>query len=191
MSAGKAGSKVRRCELMKRFFCLLCLVLMAATACVATGPKEVLYSVQLPDQWRRVDTDELFMMTKDGPSTQYILVQQRSIEEPFTHTKRMFNKSMLPQEAAEVVLDEIASDRAVLNFNVVENRPAKLNRYDGFKVIFTYRTENGLGYKTIYYGFLKDNWFFSVRYNVSVNHESTQNLEAFQKVLNSFELEGA
>ena len=164
---------------------------MAATACVATGPKDALYSVKLPDQWRRVDTDELFMMTKDGPSTQYILVQQRSIEEPFTHTKRMFNKRMLPQEASEVVLDEIASDRAVLNFHVVENRPAKLNRYDGFKVIFTYRTENGSEYKTIYYGFLKDDWFFSVRYNVSVNHESPQNLEAFQKVLNSFKLEGA
>ena len=175
---------------MKRFFYLLCLLLMAATACVATGPKDVLYSVKLPDQWRMVETDD-FMLTKDGPLTQYILVQQRSIEEPFTHTKRMFNKGMLPEEAAEVVLDEIASDRAVLNFHVIENTPAKLSRYEGFKVIFTYQTENGAGYKTIYYGFLKDNWFFSVRYNVSVNRESPQNLEAFQKVLDSFKLQGA
>ena len=175
---------------MKRFMCLLCLLLIAATACVATGSKDVLYSVNLPNQWRTVDNEDL-IMTKDGPYNQYILVQQRSIEEPFTHTKRMFNKGMLPQEAAEVVLDEIASDRAVLNFHVIENTPAKLIRYEGFKVIFTYQTENGSGYKTIYYGFLKDNWFFSVRYNVSVNHESPQNLEAFQKVLDSFKLEGA
>ena len=139
---------------------------------------------------RKVDTDAL-MLTKDGPFNQYILVQQRSIEKPFNHTKRMLNKGMLPQEAAEVVLDEIASDRAVLNFQVIENAPAKLSRYEGFKVTFTYRTENGSGYKTIYYGFLKDNWFFSVRYNVSENHESPQNLEAFQKVLDSFKLQGA
>ena len=175
---------------MKRFFYLLGLLLMAATACVSTGQQDVLYSVKLPDEWRKVDSDEL-MLTKDGPFNQYILVQQRSIEKPFIHTKRMLNKGMLPQEAAEVVLDEIASDRAVLNFEVIENTPAKLNRYDGFKVVFTYRTENGMGFKTIYYGFLKDNWFFNVRYNVSVNHESAQNLEAFQKVLKSFKLQGA
>ena len=178
---------------MKRFFCILLIAATAyaATSCVASGPKDVLYSVKLPDQWRMVETDDLFMLTKDGPSNQYILVQQRSIEEPFTHTKRMFTKNMLPQEAAEVVIDEIASDRSVLNFHVTENTPAKLSRYEGFKVIFTYRTENGLGYKTIYHGFLKDNWFFSVRYNVSLNHESPQNLEAFQKVLDSFKLKGA
>ena len=176
---------------MKRYFYLLCLLLMGTTACVATRPNDLLYSVNLPDQWRMVDSDDLFMLTKDGPSNQYILVQQRSIEEPFTHTKRMFNKAMLPQEAAEVVLDEIASDRSVLNFHVIENTPAKLSRYEGFKVIFTYRTENGSAYKTIYYGFLKDHWFFSVRYNVSLNHESPQNLEAFQKVLDSFKLKGA
>lgn len=185
----------KECESMKKFFWFL---LIAASACVPgtrTGGfqdhQAVNYIVELPEQWRKVNSGRHFMMTKDGPFNQYILIQQRHLEEPFSHTRRTFNKGMLPQEAAEVVLDEIASDRSVLNFHVIENTPAKLSRYDGFRIIFTYKTKKGLGFKTIYHGILKGDWYYSIRYNVSENHDSLKDMETFEKVLNSFRIEGA
>ncbi len=176
----------------------LWLLLMITTACApgmrAGGFHEhqsVNYSIERPEQWEEVNSRRHFMMTKDGPFKQYILIQQRHVEEPFRHTKRTFDRGMLPQEAAEVVLDEIASDRSVLNFRVIENIPAKLSLYDGFKVVFTYRTSKGLGFKTIYQGLLKGDWFYSIRYNVSETHDSPKEFETFEKVLNSFKIEEA
>jgi hypothetical protein len=171
---------------------------MIMTACApgmgaggSSGHQSVNYSIALPNQWFEVSASRHFMMTKDGVFSQYILIQQRHVEEPFKHTKRTFDRQMLPQEAAQVVLDEIASDRSVLNFQVIENKPARLNRYDGFRVIFTYKTSKGSEYKTIYYGFLKGDWFYSVRYNVSNRYDTREGIVDFETVLNSFRIKGA
>ena len=173
-------------------------LLLITTACApgmgAGGPngrQSVNYSIALPDQWFEVSASRHFMITKDGVFSQYILIQQRHVEEPFKHTKRIFDRQMLPQEAAQVVLDEIASDRSVLNLKVIENKPARLNRYDGFRVIFTYKTSKGSEFKTIYYGFLKGDWFYSVRYNVSDRYDTREGYEDFEVVLDSFRIKGA
>jgi hypothetical protein len=176
----------------------LWLLLMITTACApgmgtggSGGHQSVNYSIVRPDQWFEVSASKHYMMTKDGVFSQYILIQQRHVEEPFKHTKRTFDRQMLPQEAAQVVLDEIASDRSVLNFKVIENKPAKLNHHDGFKVVFTYRTSKGSEYKTIYYGILKGDWFYSVRYNVSDRYDTREGYEDFEMVLDSFRIEDA
>ena len=95
---------------------------------------------------------------------------------------------MLPQETAEVILDEITSDRAVLNFQIVENFPAAVNGYDGFKLVFTYKTINGSKFKTLYYGFLQGDWFYSLRYNAADNRYSDKDVETFRRVLESFKI---
>ena len=174
------------------------LLLMIMTACApgmgAGGfheHKSVNYSIEFPEQWVEINAGRHFMMTKDGPFNRYILIQQRHVEEPFRHTKRTFDRQMLPQEAAQVVLDEIASDRSVLNFKVIENQPTRLNRYDGFRVVFTYKTSKGSEFKTTYYGFLKGDWFYSVRYNVSDRYDTREGFEDFEVVLDSFRIKVA
>jgi len=177
---------------MKKFLWLLVVTTTACAPGIQTGSfydNPVNYRVELPAQWVRVESAKHYMMTKDGPFTQYILIQQRPLDKPFKHTKKVFNKGMLPQEAAEVVLDEIASDRFVMNFHLVENGPAKLGQYDGFRVVFTYKTKKGKAYKTIYHGLLKGDWFYSVRYNVSEKHDSLTAFETFEKVLSNFKIE--
>ena len=96
---------------------------------------------------------------------------------------------MLPQEAASVIIDEIISDRAVLHFKVIENAPTVVNSYDGFKMIFTYRNEEDLAFKTIYYGFLRGAWFYNLRYNAAQGHYSQKDVQAFEKVLESFQID--
>lgn len=177
---------------MKKF---LWVTLLFLAACASVGPpgdtsypSAYNFTVTLPEQWRKLDTRRYLMMTREGPFSQYILVQQRHVNQPFRHTKKMIRKDMLPQEAAQVVLDEILSDRAVLNFQVLENLPATVNGYDGFRILFTYRTSDGLRFKTLYYGLLQGDWFYSLRYNAAEARFSEADVETFRKVLDSFQI---
>jgi hypothetical protein len=175
---------------MKRWASLL---LLLTTACAplhqngdATQAGAQNFSIQMPEQWHELNTPRHLMLTKDGPFSQYILVQQRHLSEPFKHTKRKFRQGMLPQEAAEVVVAEITSDRAVLDFEVIENLPAQVGRFDAFKLVFTYRTTDGLKFKTIYYGVLPGNWYYGIRYNASDKYFTEQDIETFERFINSF-----
>jgi hypothetical protein len=116
---------------------LLWLFLLFTTSCVslnqlgsASETPSYNFTIEYPEQWTKLDTRKYLMITKDGSFSQYILVQQRHVDKPFRHTRRAISKGMLPQELAEVILDEIISDRAVLDFRVIENIPAAVNQYD-------------------------------------------------------------
>ena len=149
------------------------------------------YMVEPPEKWEKLNTSKYSIFTREGAFQQYILIQQRPADKPFKHTKRKFDKGMLPQEAAEVIIDEIISDRAILNFKVIENTPAVVNQYDGFKVVFTYKNKEGLEFKTIYFGFLRGDWFYSLRYNAAENHYSEKDVQTFEKVLKSFQIDAS
>ena len=144
------------------------------------------FSIQIPEQWHKLNTARHVMLTKDGPFSQYILVQQRHLSEPFKHTKRKFHQGMLPQEAAEVIVAEITSDRAVLDFEVLENLPARISRFDAFRLVFSYRTTDGLKFKTVYYGVLPGNWYYGIRYNASDTCFSEKDIEIFERFISRF-----
>ena len=95
---------------------------------------------------------------------------------------------MLPQEAAEVILDDISSYQAILNLEVLENIPAEISGFSGFKLVFTYKNEDGLRTKSIFYGFMKGEWFYSIGYNSAAIHYFEKDLETFKEVLKSFKV---
>ncbi len=175
---------------MKRFLFIL---LIPLTACApwtrVTGPCEGPahhFSVEIPDGWMKFDSDSYMLISRDGPFLQYILVQTRNLETPFVHTKRKLNKSMLPQEAAEVILDDLSLDRAVRNLHILENAPAQIAHQDGFTIIFTYKNGEGLVLKTLYNGFIKGRMFYSIRYTAAERHYFDKDLATFKKVLAGF-----
>lgn len=175
---------------MKRltlFFLLLmtaCASLHQNGSAIQAGAQN--FSIQIPEQWHKLNTPRHVMLTKDGPFSQYILVQQRHLSDPFKHTKRKFYQGMLPQEAADVIMAEITSDRSVLDFEVIENLPARISRFDAFRLVFSYRTTDGLKFKTIYYGVLPGNWYYGIRYNASDKCFSEKDIETFEKFINRF-----
>ena len=178
--------------------CLLLLLLFFITACApwmrGTGlyesPKHS-FTLDIPQKWMRLNIDKYLLISRDGPFLQYVLVQERHIDQPFRHTKKRFQRGMLPQEAAEVILDEISSDQSVFNFSVIENIPATINRYEGFRIVFKYRNKDGLGFKTIYYGVIMGERFYSIRYNAAERYYFEKDLKTFERVLNSFTITGA
>jgi hypothetical protein len=177
---------------MKR---LLFILLIPITACApwtrVTGPFEGPahhFSVDIPDGWMKFDSERYLLISRDGPFLQYILVEDRNLEAPFTHTKRRMNRDMLPQEAAEVILDDLSLDRAVRNLQVLENAPARIAHQDGFKILFTYKNGDGLVLKTLYYGFIKGRMFYSIRYTAAERYYFGKDLGTFKKVLAGFRL---
>lgn len=178
---------------MKKYLCLL--LLLCVTACASfnqqkgsPGPSSNNFAIEFPEKWTKLNIQHYLMFTRSGPFSQYILVQQRYVDKPFDHTKKKINRGMLPQEAAEVIGDEIISDRSILNFQVIENLPARVGGHDGFKMVFTYKTRDGLKFKTLYYGLLQGEWFYSLRLNAAEANYSDIDIETFKTVLKSFKL---
>ena len=177
---------------MKKFLLIFLLIVPAcAPWTIAGGPYKSLshnFYVDIPRGWMMLDTDQYLLISGDGPFLQYVLIQDRHIDKSFRHTKKKISRDMLPQEAAEVVLDEIISDQSVLNLELIENIPTRINQHDGFRVVFTYKNKDGLELKTVYYGFLAGERFYNMRYTAVKRYYFEKDIETFNKVFDSFKL---
>lgn len=176
---------------MKKFVVLISLMFLSACApwIKAGGSFESPthnFFVEIPDGWMRLDTDSYLLISREGPFLQYVLLQDRHLDKPFRHTKKKMKATMLPQEAAQVILDEVASDRSVLDFEVLENVPAKIDRQQGFRILFTYKNRDGLKLRTIYYGCLVGETFYSIRYTAAERYYFSKDIGIFNRILSSF-----
>jgi len=146
------------------------------------------FAVVIPEGWMALDTDEYLMLTKDGPFLQYMLIQERGTDQAFGHTQKKLQPSMLPLEAAGVIVDEIASDRAVINFQILENGPALIDGRQGFKIVFTHQAKDGLTLKTVYYGLIAADSFFSLRFSAPQRYYFDKDIAVFEAVMRTFRL---
>jgi len=98
---------------------------------------------------------------------------------------------MLPEAAAEIVVNEILADSNVRNFSVTENRPARIAGNSGFRLAFIYTDADGFVFKTLYYGFIKGDTFYNIRYGATEEEYFQKDLKTFEKVFESFNLVAA
>jgi hypothetical protein len=95
---------------------------------------------------------------------------------------------MLPEEAAEIVVNEIIADSNIRNFSLLENIPARIAGNSGFRLTFVYTDADGFVFKTLYYGFINGNTFYNLRYGATQEEYFQKDLKTFEKVFNSFKL---
>jgi len=146
------------------------------------------FSVNIPDGWWKPEYTSKYLLTKDGPFLQYVLIQQRPLNKPFRNTKKKIKMGMLPQEAAGIIIDELASDRYLMNFSVIENAPATVDGHAGFKILFTYTDKKKSQFKTLYYGFINADSFYTLRYCAAARHYFEKDIASFDQIINSFKL---
>ena len=146
------------------------------------------FSVELPQEWMRFDRGEGLIITKDGILLQNISIARALLDQELKYTKKKFRKGMIPQEVAGVVLDNLQSNPATLNMEIIENVPATIGGHPGFKAIFTFKSKDGLRSKSILYGFLFKDWYYSIRYTAASKHYFDKDLNTFEKVFESFKL---
>ena len=164
-------------------------VLLVACAHMGNTQPAMTCSVAIPEGWKQIPTDEpILFITKDGGYKQFTLVQERPLSKPFQFTQRTIDKGMVPQQAAEVVVREIVSDQNIRNFSLLENAPAKIAGRDGFQLTFIYTDEDGFLFKTVYYGFINGDLFYSIRYGATKDEYFDKDLKTFEGILKSFNL---
>lgn len=146
------------------------------------------FSVEIPGGWWKPQHVNKYLITKEDPFLQYVYIKQRPLDRPFTKTQKKLRKGMLPLESAKIILDELAADRNIMNFNILENTPATIDGHAGFKILFSYRDKKGSEYKTLYYGFISGDSYFNLRYTAAARHYYDKDLADFKSMLFSFKL---
>ena len=169
--------------------CWVFLILIAGCAHAVDNPEpNFTFTVTIPEGWRKLDTDKFLIITKDVAYNQYALVQERPLDRPFKHTNKQLKRRMLPQEAAGILVDEISSDINLSNFQLIANTPASIAGHRGFRILFTYKDQYGVEFKTLYYGFIRGEMFYNLRYTAKKADYFVKELATFQKFMNSFKL---
>jgi hypothetical protein len=170
----------------------LLMIVASCLACAANGgltkPASYGFQVDIPKGWRKIDNNRYLLVTKENPFQQYILVQNRPIGKSFRHTKKTMRKTMLPEEAAQIIIDELISDRNLVNLKLLNNTPETIKGFAGFKILYTYQDTEGHNFKTLYYGFIKEDTFFNLRFTAADRFHFQKDIEAFRYMLNSFEV---
>jgi len=169
---------------------LLAAVIMTVACAHAGGGsrsgKEI--AVDIPEGWKRLNVARFLILTRDDPYSQYILAQERPLERPFRNTRKAFRPGILPLEAATIVIDELKFDQKLTDVDIVTVAPAAIGSNEGFKIIFTYKGEDRLSYKTLYYGFFRGEFFYSLRYTARADLYTSEDVRDFRAVIDSFRL---
>ena len=167
----------------KIFWVTLSLFAAGCVACTHTGgrskPTDYSFTVDIPEGWRRIDRPYL-LITKEGPFLQNIMVQNRFIGRSFRYTHKKMQRGMLPEDAARIIIDEYASDQNISNLKVLNNTPAEISGHDGFKILFTYIGPKGNEFHTLYYGFIKADTFFNLRFTAGGRQYFQKDIETFK-----------
>ena len=129
------------------------------------------YEVNLPAGWRRAASVQgSLLLTRDGLNLQYIRIERVPVGDELAHTKKEVVKGMSPQDVEEVELDEVRSDQEMRNFELLENVPFQVAGFPGFKLVYTFRAENGLRRKRVHYGVLFRHWVYRIQYQAPARY---------------------
>ena len=164
-----------------------------------TGAHEILSTDQIEAEWplewmtfRPAEKDEeankegtLLVLSQDGFALHTIQLTKRPIEPEFKHTQKKLSAGMLPQEVAEVVLDNVRANPDIVDLHVVENGPAVLIGTQGFKLNFTYRVKSGLLRQTAIYGCLDRGMLVTISLDAPKQHYFQHHLPALEKAKDS------
>ena len=178
---------------MKKYVWATLLLLFAGfVACTHTGgiskASSYGFTIDIPKGWRKIDNNRYLFATKESPFFQYIMVQNRPIGRSFRHTKKKMQREMVAEEAAQIIIDELKSDQNLMNLRILDNAPATISGHAGFKILYIYKDSKGRVYKTLYYGFIKEDTFFNLRFTAADHIYFQRDVGSFKNILNTLQI---
>jgi hypothetical protein len=147
------------------------------------------FKAEFPKGWRKfnLSKDEV-LITKDGFSLQFIRISRSPIEKQLRYTEKKFTKEMLPQEVAEIVIQNFRSNPNVMNQDILANNPAKIGGYPGFNIVVSFQTTNGLTKQSNVYGFLSGDSYYEILYEAPKRYYFAKFQSDFERVKETFKL---
>lgn len=200
---------------MKKSMLLFMILVWGCAPYVVVGGKYVAsldsFEVELPAGWRKHELNfdpvarrmlddlqttrdlswDAVRITRDGLMLQQIGMGRVFVEKELTHTKRKLLQGMIPQEASEVIADGIRSNPNLMNVKIIENNPATVGGYPGFKLTYVGLMKKGLPIKVTYYGAVVENWLYYLIYEAPERHYFAKDQAIFERVKDSFKIMGA
>ena len=147
------------------------------------------FTVTLPEGWQRYNhATSQVIITRQGMQLQRIAIFRTPIDKKLPFTRKMILPDMLPQEVAEVVIDNLKSNPNISNGVVLENDPALISGQAGFKLIYSFRTREGLDKKGVFYGLLQGNQLYKLVYEAPQRYYFDKDLQTFETTVASFRL---
>ena len=126
------------------------------------------FKAEFPDGWRKLNlSKDDVLVTKDGLSLQFIRISRSPIEKQLQYTEKKLTKGMLPQEVAEIVIQNFRSNSEIMNQQVLANNPALIGGNPGFNIVLSFQTKAGLTKQSILYGFLSGESYYEIRYEAA------------------------
>jgi hypothetical protein len=175
---------------MKSRIWLFLIAAALCTGCAHAGSKPALsFQVAVPEGWKRIHTDEsMLFITKEGGYKQFVLIAERPLSQPFRFSQRRMHAGTMPEEAAEIIVQELLSDTHIRNVTLLENAPARIDGRQGFRLRFVYTDADGFLFKTLYFGFIDGATFYNIRFAATQEEIYQKDLATFEKVFASFKL---
>ena len=181
---------------MKPRIAVICLVGVILCGCmtwtVMGGPysKDSLnFEVTLPNDWKKFNpSTKTLLITRDGLRLQQMAITRIATDEDLPFTKKKLSEGMLPQEVADIVIDNFRSNPNIVAQTVIENVPAEIAGYPGFRVEMSFKTDTGLIVNGITYGFLHGDSYYELHYEAVRTHYFSKDEAEFEKVKDSFRL---
>lgn len=149
------------------------------------------FRIQLPEGWMRVNVDETMLITRDGLNLQRIQVARHELGKPLKNSKRAPRAGMEPSEIADLVSGELSSGEGITGVKVVESSPATLSGARGFRLVITFKDEDGLRRRAVAYGLMGQKALWIVAYQAPQRHYYEQDLAAFERSARTFRLAAA
>lgn len=175
------------------FFLVLCLTVSGCATWANVGGRCDMrsqnFTVDLPDGWHRYSpVTNKVIITKQGMSLQRIIIFRTPIDQKLPFTQKKISTDMLPQEVAEIVIDNLKSNPNVSNVDLVENDPISINGQPGFKIVYTFQTQEGLANKGVFYGLLTGGMLYKLVYEAPQRYYFEKDRQTFESVMVSFRL---
>jgi hypothetical protein len=169
------------------------------------------FAVDLPQGWRQHDASfdptvrwgfgvtamlekrhklswDVIRLTHDGLLLQQICIGRIPVMVELPNTKREVAPEMKPLQAAEVMSDELRSNPNLTHQEIIENAPATVGRYPGFKLHYSYQTEDRLKVEGLFYGAIVGQWLYYVLYEAPAQHYFNKDLQVFDRMLSSVQI---
>ena len=166
--------------------------MVGGTQVVENEPIEV----EWPQAWMKLtpaEADEsakkeglILILTRDGIELQAITLKRRALEQGFIYTGKKANSGMLPQELAEIVVDDLRANPNFIDLQVVGNSPTTLDGVPGYKLVVQFRNKAGLPKEAVYYGCLVKGSLYILIYEAPQRHYFPLDLPTFEAVKSSF-----
>lgn len=156
------------------------------------GPQraaKIAVTADLPAGWARFNPDAGLLLTKDGPLLQSVQMRRHKYGAKLENTDRTIERNAEPLEAAQLLLDAMMADQSKHQLAVLDNRPAVVSGYPGFRLEVTYKSTDGLTMHETTYVALTAESYVIIRFQAPERHYHERDAGEFERIVASVKID--